>query len=86
MLIYLTPDGRRPDSDSISQEEFDREVDSNKLCCWSYGGQLRAWLEQCRTECEALRIRHFISDFVRYIDSDLTEKAEIEREQEYLEY
>ena len=75
MLIYLTPDGRRPDS--ISPEEFDREVAGNKLCCWSYGDQLRAWLEQCRTKCKAPRIRDFISDFVRYIDSDLTRKPRL---------
>jgi hypothetical protein len=81
MLIYLTPDGRPPVS--ISPEVLEREVAGNKLCCWSYRGQLRAWLNQCRTECKAPRIRDFISDFVRYID--LIPKEE-EPEQENREH
>jgi hypothetical protein len=75
ILIYLTPDGREPESIS-------REVAGNELCCWSYRDQLRAWLEQCRTECEAPRIRNFISDFVRYIDLEMKKAAETVPEQE----
>jgi PD-(D/E)XK nuclease superfamily protein len=84
VLIYLTPDGRP--AESISREVLDREVAGNKLCCWSYRGQLRTWLVQCRTKCKAPRIRHFISDFVRYIDLLLKEEAETEREQEHREH
>ena len=84
MLIYLTPDGRPPES--IRREVLDREVAGNNLCCWSYRGQLRAWLEQCRSECKARRIRDFISDFVRYIDLVLKEEPETEQEQEPREH
>jgi hypothetical protein len=80
MLIYLTSDGRRPEY--ISPEVFDQEVVGKRLCCWSYRDQLRAWLEQCRTECEAPRIRNFISDIVRYIDLEMKEAAETVPEQE----
>ena len=80
MLIYLTPDGRPPES--ISREVVDQEVAGKRLCRWSYGRDLRAWLEECRSQCEAPRIRDFLSDFVRYIELVLKQETENEQEQE----
>jgi hypothetical protein len=80
MLIYLTPDGRRPKY--ISPEVFDQEVAGKRLCCWSYGRDLQAWLEECRSQCEAPRICDFLSDFVRYIELELKRETENEQEEE----
>jgi hypothetical protein len=80
ILIYLTPDGRRPEY--VSPEVFDQEVDDKRLCRWSYGRDLQAWLEDCQSQCEAPRIRDFLSDFVRYIELELKRETENEQEEE----
>lgn len=67
-LIYLTPNGRLPES--LNPEEI-QQFQGRTLFCWGYQEQLRAWLEKCRQECEAQRIRDFLSDFIAYIDIDL---------------
>jgi hypothetical protein len=76
-LIYLTPDRRPPES---LKEEVDQEKASNRLRCWCYGSELRTWLEKCRKQCEAPRIREFISDFIQYIQ--LVLKREPKQDQE----
>ena len=68
-LIYLTPDGRQPES--LLPSVIEQEQKSGRLHCWSYQGELRAWLESCRRQCESQRIRDFLSDFITYIDSVL---------------
>lgn len=82
LLIYLTPNGRRPTS--LSPTERREQKEKRRLHCWSYRGQLRAWLETCRAVCEADKIRHFISDFVAYIDSTLHRPDEVEDNEERL--
>ncbi len=77
-LIYLTPDGRQPGS--LEPEMVKQYRQSGRLNCWSYQVELRAWLEACRRECEAERIRDFISDFIRYIRSALKREAAIPRD------
>lgn len=73
-LIYLTPNGRLPDS--IKREDEAREVAANKLRCWSYGKHLRAWLVECRSQCEAPRFREFLTDFIQYIELVLKRESE----------
>jgi hypothetical protein len=73
-LIYLTPDGRSPES--LHPTVFDQEQSIGRLCCWSYQGQLHTWLESCRRACEAQKISHFLSDFIVYIESVLRRGAE----------
>jgi PD-(D/E)XK nuclease superfamily len=68
-LIYLTPDGRPPGSLPPSVIEQERKI--SRLHCWSYQGQLRHWLENCRRDCKAQKIRNFLSDFMAYIESVL---------------
>ena len=34
------------------------------------------WLEDCRRDCEAQKIRDFLSDFIPYIESDLKRESE----------
>jgi len=63
-MIYLTPDQRPPDR--LSAALLKKYQDSGKLCCWSYHDQLRKWLESCRRECAAPKIRDFLSAFIAY--------------------
>ncbi len=82
-LIYLTPNGRPPES---LKEEVDQEKASNRLRCWCYGSELRAWLEECRKQCEAPRICEFISDFIQYIRLVLKREPKQDQEQGVYEH
>lgn len=73
-LIYLTPDGRSPQS--LDPVALRQQQLNGRLHCWSYHNELRAWLEECRERCEARRIGDFISDFVAYIESVLERISE----------
>ena len=68
-LIYLTPNGRRPEN--LAPDLFEQCQNSKTLCCWSYQKELRTWLEACRQACEAQRICDFLEDFINYISSEL---------------
>ena len=77
-LIYLTPNGRQPDS--LGHESLMKHKKTGQLHCWSYHVELRCWLEICLRECEAQRIKVFLKDFIGYIESKL--KREFKDEQE----
>jgi hypothetical protein len=79
ILIYLTPDGRSPKS--LCAMTLKQVQDDGRLHCWSYQKHLRQWLENCRRDCEAEKIRNFISDFIAYIDSSLKRESEKEHEE-----
>ena len=74
LLIYLTPNGRRPES--LEDEPCAEAEADGSLRCWSYHVQLRAWLEQCRSQCAALKIRVFLSDFIAYVESTMHREPE----------
>jgi hypothetical protein len=78
ILIYLTPNGRAPQS--VSREREQRLQASGALRCWSYQTELRAWLEQCCQQCQANRIRDFLTDFIRYIQSSMRRNPESQTE------
>ncbi len=73
-LIYLTPNGRRPAYTSPSGADARRGIP--ELQCWSYQDELLAWLIECRQQCEAERIRHFLADFISYIKTRLQRDPE----------
>ena len=58
-LIYLTPEGRDPDS--ISSE------DENRLRLMSYRSHILEWLRECCQLCESDKFRWFLRDFMDYI-------------------
>jgi hypothetical protein len=66
-LIYLSPNGRPPES--VSQSEIELLTASGKLHCWSYHEQLRQWLARCQQACAAPRIRAFLSELMAYIEA-----------------
>ena len=68
-LIYLTPNGRPPES--LEQAALDEAKASGGFLCWSYQKELHEWLAECRKQCMAPKICHFLSDFSAYIVSGL---------------
>ena len=78
VLVYLTPNGRRPTS--LPRPTVEKLQEDATLYCWSYQKELRAWLEECRRNCEAEKIRDFLSDFIAYIESDLKRESESDEE------
>ena len=78
-VIYLTPNGRCPES--LGHSELRRYQDSRGLRCWSYQDHLLRWVQDCRRECEAQRIRDFLLDFIGYIESDLIREPEDNHEE-----
>ncbi|HZL79376.1 MAG TPA: PD-(D/E)XK nuclease family protein [Candidatus Limnocylindrales bacterium] len=69
-LIYLTPDHRPPDY--LNAEDL--RINESHLFCWSYQCELTEWLEACRRECKAPKIRFFLSDFITRIKSHMQRK------------
>jgi len=64
-LIYLSPNGRLPDS--VSELQIEEIKASVKLHCWNYHVELRQWLESCHRDCAAPKICQFLSDLMAYI-------------------
>ena len=79
-LIYLTPDGRLPES--LRPAVLNKCEESGRLHCWNYQVELRSWLEDCRRGCEAQKIKIFLTDFIGYVESELEREAKNEQERE----
>jgi hypothetical protein len=79
-LIYLTPDRRPPEL--LNDSELENHQESGRLHCWSYQDDLRPWLKDCRRDCEAQKIRDFLSDFIEYIESHLKGESEDNQEKQ----
>ena len=66
-LVYLSGDGRRPETLP------DAAKDRMRCPTLPYRGAERAspslenWVQKCRTECEAERVRWFLTDLLEYI-------------------
>jgi len=80
VLIYLTPDGRRPES--LGRARSEEAEAGGYLRRWSYQVELREWLVSCRRDCEAQKIRDFLSDFIAYIELKLKRESERNKETE----
>ncbi len=66
-LIYLTPDGSEPSTESIAEQEKVRRIEAGQLHCWSYQEHILEWLAECRAVCRADRVSIFIDEFAQYI-------------------
>jgi len=80
ILIYLTPDGRRPVS--LEPDAFVAAKADGSLHCWSYQVELRNWLAACRRDCESGKIQHFLSDFIAYISTAMKREPANSQEKE----
>ena len=80
VLIYLSPDGRRPES--LDPPAFDAVNTDGQLRCWNYHIEFREWLTACHRDCHAEKIRGFLSDFIAYIETRLKRVSETNDEEE----
>jgi hypothetical protein len=77
ILVFLCQRGRK--RESISDEEWSELRQSGKCATLHYTGEFLKWLSECRMRAEADKVRHFIKDFMRYIESNL---SGVEQEEE----
>ena len=68
VLVYLTPDGRRPVSTAGLSA---KGLPGCGLECWSHRDDLTKWLRTCRERCEARKIQDFLSDFLAHVRTAL---------------
>lgn len=82
VLTFLCERGRKPESIS----DADRSVleQSGKFATLHYTDEFVTWLSECRMRAEADKVRHFIKDFIRYVQSNLSgvEQGEEEEKEE----
>ena len=75
-LVYLSGDGKRPETLP------DDPKDQMRCPTLPYRGaehdslSMENWIEKCRTECEAERVRWFLTDFLQYLRKQF-EPAEV---------
>jgi hypothetical protein len=67
-LLYLSPDGDEPCSDSISRPEWNRACHDGLAEVQAHASFGRHWLTTCKEECEAGRVRFFIEDLIAFVD------------------
>jgi hypothetical protein len=68
-LIFLTRTGA--EASSIAPEIGTVLRRKGRLKCWSWERDIRDWLTECASKCEAPKMRHFIKDFQTYIGTFL---------------
>lgn len=69
-IVYLSREGSEPQS--INEKEREKLIREKKLVIFSYGLELRDWLERCYKECKSEKFRWFLRDFIEYIDNTFT--------------
>ena len=77
ILVFLCRRGREPES--ISDEKWSGLQQSGRCATLYYTGEFMNWLSECRKTAEADKVRHFIKDFSRYVQSNL---SGVEQEEE----
>ena len=77
-LVYLTPDGRKPESiEGSLREEL---MNERKLICISYSRDMLKWLEECCRLCESDKFRWFLRDFMDHLNGGQTMSIRNERD------
>jgi hypothetical protein len=74
VLVYLTPNGRKPTS--LDEVTVRMHEENGRLKCWNYHVERRRWLEVCQRECEAEKIKYYLTDFLGYIEVELKRDSE----------
>lgn len=70
VLIFLTRSGY--EATSISPRLRAEYQAKGQLVSWSWEKDIPAWIDRCLERCEAENVKHFLSDFKRYIGSYLS--------------
>jgi hypothetical protein len=70
-LLYLSCDSDKlsPDSTSISKDRWNDAVQKGVAESHRYPDFARKWLDKCKEQCEADRIKFFIEDLKAFLDS-----------------
>ncbi|HML54229.1 MAG TPA: PD-(D/E)XK nuclease family protein [Solidesulfovibrio magneticus] len=63
ILIYLTLDGKDPSEESLPND-LAQEVIGNRVILLSHAEFVVPWLQDCVTECKAMRVRFFLEDLI----------------------
>jgi hypothetical protein len=79
-LIFLTRTGA--EACSIAPEIGIALQRKGRLKCWSWEREIRDWLTECVSKCEAPKIQHFIADFQTYIATFLATQPHSEKNNE----
>ena len=66
LIVYLTPDGRKPGTLSLNAIECERLVRDNVLYCVS-ANALRDWLAGCVTEIRNETVRLSVSQYIELL-------------------
>jgi len=80
VLVFLCQRGRTPES--ISDKEWSDLRQSGRFATLRYTGEFLNWLSECLMRAQADKVRHFIKDFMRYIQSNLRGVEPMEEEEE----
>lgn len=67
-LLYLSPNGEDPEPISISAEDWKEARVGGIADAQPYAVFVREWLDACRKECEAERVKFFIDDLIAFTD------------------
>lgn len=66
-LVFLTRTGE--EAGSIDPKKARTLIGNGKLALCSWEADIPAWLRECAAVCEAPKIKHFLEDFVDYIQN-----------------
>jgi hypothetical protein len=65
LLVYLSGDGREPTS--LSKSDLAALQAAKELIILDYQTDFYRWLQRCRHDCKAEKVRWFLEDFVEYV-------------------
>jgi hypothetical protein len=69
-LLYLSPDGGGPCSESIPSAEWKKACEEGIAEAQPYAAFIRQWLTTCERDVEAGRVKFFIEDLLTFIDAN----------------
>ena len=71
-LVFITPDGRKPNSIEPNLREELMNKEKSQLVCVSYSTGILEWLKNCCQLCESDKFRWFLRDFIDHINGGQT--------------
>lgn len=70
-VIFITPDGRPPER--LPAKTAAKLRRAGKLRLLSHAEHIHAWLQECRRECQAASVKHFLGNILGYFETHFTE-------------
>lgn len=67
LLVYLTPFGHPPNTESIKKASWSQGVKKGQFCTLSYKHDILPMLERWEAKCKAERVRFFIREFKNHL-------------------